>query len=306
MLLFGIGFVFIASVAASVAMIFQKRAHAHPPFYKHIQWWVGITLAACASIVDAVAMHYIRTSTIAVLACMSIPINVVVSWWLLSETTTHKQRIYLASAIIGIITAILAVPHEDPTPDDLQQFTRIKNIVTLSILAAAQIYLWSYDQVRDTRNPFIYAVLAGMTTCPIRNIRHRIASHAENDAQHATNNIHMESSVHSTRLTRVHAEHCAQGRRRHTGDHDISMHVVRIQHTAWNHHLRRFKRRGTSTNGIIWTRCTICTTCYYRGSVPSQHQQPNEIVTSFTLRPQSTMVLFFMSWYSVFGCTVDG
>ena len=163
MLLFGIGFVFIASVAASVAMIFQKRAHAHPPFYKHIQWWVGITLAACASIVDAVAMHYIRTSTIAVLACMSIPINVVVSWWLLSETTTHKQRIYLASAIIGIITAILAVPHEDPTPDDLQQFTRIKNIITLSFLAAAQIYLWSYDQLRDTRNPFIYAILAGMT-----------------------------------------------------------------------------------------------------------------------------------------------
>ena len=104
MLIVGIGFVFVASVAASVAMIFQKRAHAEPPFYKHIQWWVGITLSACASIVDAVAMRFIRTSTIAVLACMSIPINVVVSWWLLSETTSYKQRIYLASAIVGIVT----------------------------------------------------------------------------------------------------------------------------------------------------------------------------------------------------------
>lgn len=163
MLLFGVGFVFVASVAASVAMIFQKRAHAKPPFYKNIQWWVGITLAACASIVDAVAMHYVRTSTLAVLACMSIPINVVVSWWLLSETTTHKQRMYLASAIIGIITAILAVPHDDPTPDDLCQFTKIKNVVVLALFAITQIFLCAHDQVRDTRNPFVYAVLAGLT-----------------------------------------------------------------------------------------------------------------------------------------------
>ena len=163
MLLFGVGFVFVASVAASVAMIFQKRAHTKPPFYKNIQWWVGITLAACASIVDAVAMHYVRTSTLAVLACMSIPINVVVSWWLLSETTTHKQRVYLASAIIGIITAILAVPHEDPTPDDLEQFTCRKNIITLAILAVVQIYIWALDKMRDERNPFVYAVLAGMS-----------------------------------------------------------------------------------------------------------------------------------------------
>ena len=163
MLLFGIGFVFIASVAASVAMIFQKRAHAHPPFFRNIQWWVGITLAACASIVDAVAMHYVRTSILAVLACMSIPINVVVSWWLLSETTTRKQRIYLASAIIGILCAIIAVPREDPTPDDLQQFTSNKNIITLSILAALQMYTWAFDQVREQRNPFVYAVLAGMS-----------------------------------------------------------------------------------------------------------------------------------------------
>ena len=163
MLLFGAGFVFIASVAASVAMIFQKRAHARPPFYTNIQWWVGITLSACASIVDAVAMHYVRTSTIAVLACMSIPINVGVSWWLLSETTTKKQRVYLISAIVGIICAILAVPHEDPTPDDLEQFTHIKNIVTLGGIAVIQVYLWTADQVRDTRNPFVYAVLAGST-----------------------------------------------------------------------------------------------------------------------------------------------
>ena len=163
MLIVGIGFVFVASVAASVAMIFQKRAHAEPPFYKHIQWWVGITLSACASIVDAVAMRFIRTSTIAVLACMSIPINVVVSWWLLSETTSYKQRIYLASAIVGIVTAILAVPRADPTPDDLIQFTRLKNMITLIVIAFTQIYVWIFDQIRPQRNPFLNAILAGIS-----------------------------------------------------------------------------------------------------------------------------------------------
>ena len=79
------------------------------------------------------------------------------------RNNTRKQRIYLASAIVGIICAILAVPHEDPTPDDLEQFTCTKNIITLATLAAVQLYIWAFDQVRETRNPFIYAVLAGMS-----------------------------------------------------------------------------------------------------------------------------------------------
>ena len=86
------GFVIIASVGASVGLIFQKKAHANPPVLMNLEWWTGIIIATLASITDSVALIFIRTSTIAVLACISIPINVIVSGRLLKGNHNNKAE----------------------------------------------------------------------------------------------------------------------------------------------------------------------------------------------------------------------
>lgn len=162
-LLLGCGFVLIASVGASVGLIFQKRAHRTPPVLLNLEWWLGIAIATCASITDTVALFFIRTSTVAVLACMSIPINVVVSWWMLGETTTRKQRMYLTTATIGIFVAILAIPHDEPSAEDLEIFTHTQTIVALLIIGCVWIFALTIDQLLPNRNSFFYAVLAGIS-----------------------------------------------------------------------------------------------------------------------------------------------
>lgn len=157
-LLVGAGLVLTASVAASVALIFQKRAHETPPAYKTIQWWVGICLAACASVTDAVALRYIRTSIVGILACASIPINVVVSWWMLGERTSGRQRIFLATAVVGIVVAVAAIPHAEPTPDDLETFTRTFTCVFLGAVWGCLLVGLALAHA-----PAAYAVLAGVS-----------------------------------------------------------------------------------------------------------------------------------------------
>ena len=162
-LLLGCGFVLVASVGASVGLIFQKRAHQTPPVLLNFEWWLGIAISICASITDTVALLFIRTSTVAVLACMSIPINVVVSWWMLGETTTRKQRLYLTTATIGIFVAILSIPHDEPSAEDLEIFTHTQTIITLLVIGCAWIVALTVEQLLPNRNPFFYAVLAGIS-----------------------------------------------------------------------------------------------------------------------------------------------
>lgn len=162
-ILLGCGFVIIASVGASVGLIFQKKAHANPPVLMNLEWWTGIIIATLASITDSVALIFIRTSTIAVLACISIPINVIVSGRLLKETTTTKQRMYLTAATVGILVAILAVPHNTPSPNDLEFFTRSQTITALLIVSCAWIATLTIEQLLPDRNPFFYAIMAGIS-----------------------------------------------------------------------------------------------------------------------------------------------
>lgn len=162
-LVIGVGLVLTASVAASVALIFQKRAHRTPPAVRTVQWWVGICLAACASVTDAVALRFVRTSVIGVLACASIPINVVVSWWMLGETTTPKQRIFLATAVVGIIVTVMAVPHEEPTPDDLRTFATTQTCVVLGGIWVVMLFIYAWEYVQARRKPLVYAALAGLS-----------------------------------------------------------------------------------------------------------------------------------------------
>ena len=109
----GIFLVFVASTASSVGMNFQKLAHRQTDYedprtckilrtkpredsiYIRPYMILGFILSLCAMVCDSAALLFIGTTMIGILGCMSIPINVFVSRFLLHETIKSSEKWYI-------------------------------------------------------------------------------------------------------------------------------------------------------------------------------------------------------------------
>ena len=95
--------VIVASTASSISFNFQKLAHRETnwedprtqtklrkvplqtPLYCRNYMILGFLLTVAATVCDAIALFFIGATMIGVVGCTAIPINVVVSRWLLKE-----------------------------------------------------------------------------------------------------------------------------------------------------------------------------------------------------------------------------
>jgi hypothetical protein len=74
---------------------------------------LGFVLSVAAVVCDALALLFIGTTTIGVLGCMAIPINVFVSRFLLYEEIKSNEKIYIAVITLGCVTSLVTTqPHE--------------------------------------------------------------------------------------------------------------------------------------------------------------------------------------------------
>ncbi len=128
----GVGLVFIASTLSSVGMNFQKLAHRQTDFhdprtlenkrnvpldtnvYYRPYMILGFVMSLAAILCDSIALLFIGTTTIGVLGCMAIPINVVVSRFLLYEEIKNNEKFYIGLIMTGCLICLITTQSHEP------------------------------------------------------------------------------------------------------------------------------------------------------------------------------------------------
>ena len=121
----GVGLVFVASTLSSVGMNFQKLAHRQTDFhdprtiekrrtvpldtntYYRPYMILGFVMSIAAVLCDSIALLFIGTTTIGVLGCMAIPINVFVSRFLLYEEIKNNEKMYIGLITLGCLICLI-------------------------------------------------------------------------------------------------------------------------------------------------------------------------------------------------------
>ena len=137
----GVFLVFLASTASSVGMNFQKLAHRQTDYEDprtcrklrpkkrtdniYLRPWMilGFVLSICAMVCDSAALLFIGTTMIGILGCMSIPINVVVSRFLLYEKINTHEKWYILIITLGCITCLFTAQTHEPI-ETFERFAR--------------------------------------------------------------------------------------------------------------------------------------------------------------------------------------
>ena len=175
--LFGVVLVSIASTSSSVGMNFQKLAHRQTEYedprtmdvlrinkltssvYFRPYMIIGFVLSIAAVVCDALALMFVGTTTIGILGCMSIPINVFVSKYLLYEDIKNKAKIYIATITIGCILCLITTHPHNPM-ETFIRFARVDTAVFIASMwlfaGACAIVGWASDQ-----KLLAYGILSG-------------------------------------------------------------------------------------------------------------------------------------------------
>ena len=137
----GVFLVFVASTASSVGMNFQKLAHRQTDYedprackklrtrprtdsvYARPYMILGFILSLCAMVCDSAALLFIGTTTIGILGCMSIPINVFVSRFLLYEHIKTSEKWYILLITLGCIACLFTAQSHEPI-ETFERFAR--------------------------------------------------------------------------------------------------------------------------------------------------------------------------------------
>ena len=173
----GVVLVSIASTSSSVGMNFQKLAHRQTEYedprtmdimrinkltsnvYFRPYMIIGFVLSIAAVICDALALMFVGTTTIGILGCMSIPINVLVSKYLLYEDIKNKAKIYIATITLGCILCLFTTRPHNPI-ETFVRFARIDTAVFIASMwafaGACAIVGWASDQ-----KLLAYGILSG-------------------------------------------------------------------------------------------------------------------------------------------------
>lgn len=158
----GVFLVFLASTASSVGMNFQKMAHRQTDYedprtcnklrqekrtddvYLRPYMILGFILSICAMVCDSGALIFIGTTAIGILGTMSIPINVVVSRFLLYEKIKSEEKWFILTITVGCVLCLFTATSHEPI-ETFQRFARwdtAQFIICLWALAAT-LYLAS-------------------------------------------------------------------------------------------------------------------------------------------------------------------
>lgn len=173
----GIVLVSIASTSSSVGMNFQKLAHRQTEYedprtmdilrinkltsnvYFRPYMIIGFILSVAAVVCDALALMFVGTTTIGILGCMSIPINVFVSKYLLYEDIKNKAKLYIATITIGCILCLFTTHPHNP----METFVRFARVDTAVFIAGMWLFAgvcaligWASEQ-----KLLAYGVLSG-------------------------------------------------------------------------------------------------------------------------------------------------
>lgn len=173
----GIVLVSIASTSSSVGMNFQKLAHRQTEYedprtmdilrinkltsnvYFRPYMIIGFILSVAAVVCDALALMFVGTTTIGILGCMSIPINVFVSKYLLYEDIKKKAKLYIATITIGCILCLFTTHPHNP----METFVRFARVDTAVFIAGMWLFAgvcaligWASEQ-----KLLAYGVLSG-------------------------------------------------------------------------------------------------------------------------------------------------
>ena len=149
--LIGIFLVFIASTASSVGMNFQKLAHRQTDYndprtcksirrdkrtdnvYTRPYMILGFVLSICAMVCDSMALLFIGTTMIGILGCMSIPINVFVSRFLLFEEIQSKEKYFILLITLGCVACVFTAQTHAPI-ETFQRFAKIETAVFICMM----------------------------------------------------------------------------------------------------------------------------------------------------------------------------
>lgn len=137
----GVFLVFLASTASSVGMNFQKLAHRQTDYedprtcnklrkekredsvYFRPYMILGFILSICAMVCDSGALIFIGTTAIGILGTMSIPINVIVSRFLLYERIKSSEKWFILIITIGCLMCLFTAQTHEPI-ETFQRFSR--------------------------------------------------------------------------------------------------------------------------------------------------------------------------------------
>jgi len=149
--LIGIFLVFVASTASSVGMNFQKLAHRQTDYndprtcrvirqekridnvYTRPYMVLGFVLSICAMVCDSMALLFIGTTMIGILGCMSIPINVFVSRFLLFEEIQTKEKYFILLITLGCVACVFTAQTHAPI-ETFQRFAKIETAIFICIM----------------------------------------------------------------------------------------------------------------------------------------------------------------------------
>ena len=149
----GIGLVILASTLSSIGMNFQKLAHRqtdyHDPrtmqkvrkekltsdVYCRPYMLLGFVLSISATVLDSMALLFIGTTTIGILGCSAIPINVFVSRLILYERIGTSEKWYILLITLGCIACLIT----NKTHETLETFERFAKTETAVFI----ICMWS-------------------------------------------------------------------------------------------------------------------------------------------------------------------
>lgn len=168
--------IFIASTASSIGMNFQKLAHRqtdyhdprtminprreslHTNVFCRPYMLLGFILTAAALVCDSLALFFIGTTMIGVLGCMAIPINVIVSRYVLLEEIKNTEKFYITIITFGCILCLFTAKTHEPI-ETFIRFAKIETAMFISSIWALALVLYvSYLFVQ--KNDFQLVVLS--------------------------------------------------------------------------------------------------------------------------------------------------
>ena len=153
----GIGLVILASTLSSIGMNFQKLAHRQTDYHdprtmKKVRqrklnsdvycrpfMLLGFVLSISATILDSMALLFIGTTTIGILGCAAIPINVFVSRLVLYERIGTSEKWYILLITLGCIACLFTSKTHEP----IETFERFAKVETAIFIVS----MWSFGMI---------------------------------------------------------------------------------------------------------------------------------------------------------------
>ena len=197
----GFLFLFVASIASSISMNFQKlaanqthykdprrktRRREFPlksPVYIRPLFVIAIILSAAASTCDFLALTWLPPAAIGVFGSVSIIINLAVTRIILFESPSPKEWVPIAYVIIGCMLAISMTPDDTSAeipPKLLERpqscaYVILNWIVFISCSIALEYYTWP-DWIDRLGYPFIAGALGAQNVCMGKYIAYALAT----------------------------------------------------------------------------------------------------------------------------------